>query len=177
MGALHIPDTGQTLTAFEDIKAYLNARGVWHDRWQASVPFGPDAGQDTVLKAYDAVLQPYMAQNGYRTADVINIQPHMENLEALRAKFLNEHTHSEDEVRFFVEGEGYFWFNLGGGQPVFCMLCEAGDLISVPAGTPHWFDFGPKKRVKAIRIFIDTSGWVPEYTQTGTEQRYNWARQ
>ena len=172
MAVLTIPDKNLRLTDFEAIKAYLHARGVWHDRWEASVAFAPDADQETVLQAYDYVLKPYMEKHGYHTADVIVVHPDTPNLEALRNKFLQEHTHTEDEVRFFVDGKGYFWFNLGGEEPVFCMCCEAGDLISVPAGTAHWFEMEEKPFVKAIRIFIDTSGWVPHYTGSGTDQKY-----
>jgi 1,2-dihydroxy-3-keto-5-methylthiopentene dioxygenase len=172
MAVLTIPDKGIQLTEFEEIKAYLAARNVWHDRWEASMPFAPDADQETVLAAYDHVLKPYMAQNGYQVADVIVVHPQMDNLDAIRAKFLKEHTHTEDEVRFFVDGKGYFWFNLGGDEPVFNVCCMAGDLLSVPAGIAHWFDMGEPAFVKAIRMFIDTSGWVPQYTETGVEQRY-----
>ena len=53
------------------------------------------------------------------------------------------------------------------------MLCQKGDLISVPAGTKHWFDAGVDNPfVKAIRIFIDQSGWTPEYTGSGIEKKY-----
>lgn len=172
MAVLTIPDKNIQLTDFEQIKAYLAERNVWHDRWQASVAFAPDADQETVLNAYAHVLKPYMESNGYHVADVIAVLPETPNLEAIKAKFLQEHTHTEDEVRFFVDGKGYFWFNLGGTEPVFCVCCEAGDLISVPAHTAHWFDMGEKPFVKAIRIFIDPSGWVPHYTEAGTDQRY-----
>jgi 1,2-dihydroxy-3-keto-5-methylthiopentene dioxygenase len=58
-------------------------------------------------------------------------------------------------------------------EPVFNLLCQRGDLISVPAGTKHWFDAGASAPfVKAIRIFIDMSGWVPEYTESGLEQNF-----
>ncbi len=172
MALLLIPDQNQTVEGREAIQAYLQPLGVWHDQWEASIEFGPEATPETILAAYAPVLEPYMRQHGYRTADVIDVRPDTEGLEALRQKFLREHTHSEDEVRFFVEGQGYFWFNPGGGVPVICACCGAGDLLSVPAGMPHWFDLGPVPRVKAIRIFIDTAGWVPHYTETGTEQRY-----
>lgn len=84
-----------------------------------------------------------MKNSGYKTADVISINATTENYNTLRTKFLAEHTHSEDEIRFFVDGKGLFWFNLE-KVPVFNLLCEAGDLISVPAGTKHWFDAGEK---------------------------------
>ena len=103
---------------------------------------------------------------------MISINSLTENYPAIRAKFLAEHTHSEDEIRFFVDGQGFFWFNLD-GAPVFNVLCQKGDLISVPAGTKHWFDAGAENPfVKAIRIFIDQSGWIPEYTASGIEKKY-----
>src|SRR5690606_39582121 len=55
---------------------------------------------------------------------------------------------------------------------VFNVLCQKGDLISVPAGSRHWFDAGESDPfVKAIRIFIDTSGWVPHYTGSDIDRK------
>ena len=173
MAVLHIPDAGIQITDVQEIRNFLAKKGVWFDQWKAGVAFGPDANQDTIIEAYSHVLEPYMKQNGYKTADVINVTQQTPNLGAIRAKFLKEHTHSEDEVRFFVDGQGYFWFNLEDGEPIFNLLCQAGDLISVPANTKHWFDMGEPAFVKAIRIFIDTSGWVPVYTESGIDAKYN----
>lgn len=173
MPLLHIPDQNQQITDFSAIQAYLNQRGILCEKWEAGKAFSHDADQETILDAYAHVLRPYMEANGYQTADVINVHPGTPNLDMLKNKFLTEHTHSEDEVRFFVDGEGLFWFNLGNGEPVFCVVCQQGDLISVPANTRHWFDMGPKTFVKAIRIFIDQSGWVPHYTESGVDKAYN----
>ena len=78
-------------------------------------------------------------------------------------------------MRFFVEGKGAFWFNLEKTpeEPVFCVVCEAGDFISVPAGTKHWFDMGASPRVTAIRVFMNKEGWVPHYTESGISAQYN----
>lgn len=172
MAVLHIPDQEREIADQSDIKSFLAERGVWFDQWEAKAELSHDADQDEVMAAYAHVLEPYMQRNGYQTADVISVNPNTPNLEMLKNKFLTEHTHSEDEVRFFVDGEGLFWFNMD-DQPVFCVICQKGDLISVPANTRHWFDFGPKLSVKAIRVFIDQSGWVPHYTGSGVDGKYN----
>jgi 1,2-dihydroxy-3-keto-5-methylthiopentene dioxygenase len=172
MATLHIPDKKTTLGAFEPVRDFLAERGILLDRWEASESFAPDADQETVLRAYAPVLKPYMEANGYQTADVIVVNPETPNLRQIRDKFLQEHTHSEDEVRFFVEGRGYFWFHLENPEEVFCVTCEAGDLLCVPAGFKHWFDLGEPAHVKAIRIFIDPAGWVPDYTGSGIDARY-----
>jgi 1,2-dihydroxy-3-keto-5-methylthiopentene dioxygenase len=172
MAILSIPDKQQTITDVSAIRTFLNDRGVFFDQWTASVAFAVTATPEEILVAYEADLKPFMETGGYQTADVITINHLTENYDAIRAKFLSEHTHSEDEIRFFVDGEGLFWFNLE-NEPVFNLLCEKGDLISVPAGTKHWFDAGDKNPfVKAIRIFIDMSGWVPVYTESKLEQRF-----
>lgn len=173
MALLHIPDQDKMLSDQSDIREFLNARGVLFEKWETNATFSDDADQHTILAAYEHVLKPYMVDHGYGTADVISVNPNTPNIEALKTKFLTEHTHTEDEVRFFVDGEGLFWFNMGNGNPVFCVICQKGDLISVPANTKHWFDFGPKCFVKAIRVFTDMSGWVPHYTESGVDGKYN----
>lgn len=173
MAVLHIPDQDQHLTDQAEIKSFLADKGVWFDQWETPAELADDADQDAVLAAYADVLKPYMQSNGYQTADVISVHPNTPNLDAIKTKFLTEHTHTEDEVRFFVDGEGLFWFNMTPDHPVFCVICQKGDLISVPANTKHWFDFGPKLSVKAIRVFIDQSGWVPHYTESGVDASYN----
>lgn len=176
MAILSIPDQQITERKADEIRTFLNNRGVFFDQWQAGVVFSDSATPDEILAAYEKDLKPFMEAGGYKTADVITINHLTENYEAIRAKFLAEHTHSEDEIRFFVDGQGLFWFNLeheDGTTEVFNLLCEKGDLISVPAGTKHWFDAGEENPfVKAIRIFIDMSGWVPVYTDSGLEKRY-----
>ncbi|MFT5165228.1 MAG: 1,2-dihydroxy-3-keto-5-methylthiopentene dioxygenase [Saprospiraceae bacterium] len=173
MAVLLIPEQEKRVEDSVEIGFFLSERGILYQQWKAEIAFADDADQETILAAYNYVLQPYMESNGYQTVDVINITPDLLNLDTLAQKFLTEHIHTEDEVRFFVDGEGMFWFNQENESPVFCVLCQAGDLISVPANTKHWFDMGPKKKVKAIRIFIDQSGWVPHYTHSGIDAKYN----
>ena len=155
------------------IKTYMNERGILFEQWQAAMPLQDDDSQETILKAYDHELGPYMKKHGYLSADVINVHKDTPNIEAIRAKFLSEHIHSEDEVRFFVDGEGHFFFHLPEREEVFKLLCQKGDFISVPKGVTHWFDLAPAYHVKAIRVFQTQEGWVANYTNSGKEQKYN----
>ena len=172
MAILTLPDTGLRLDSFEEIRDYLAPRGIVHDRWSTEAALPETATQDEVLAAYQHALEPFMAAHGHRAADVISVFPDTPGVAEMRAKFLREHVHSEDEVRFFIEGAGDFFFNLGGDEPVVKMTCLAGDLISVPAGFAHWFDFGPAPRVRVIRVFTDPAGWVAQYTGSGVDARY-----
>jgi 1,2-dihydroxy-3-keto-5-methylthiopentene dioxygenase len=172
MAIISIPDNNTKISNSTEIKTFLNKFGIFYDQWNCDIIFQDTATNEEILGAYENDLNVFMEKGGYLTADVISINHLTENYAAIRAKFLAEHTHSEDEIRFFVDGQGLFWFNLE-NQPVFNVLCQKGDLISVPAGTKHWFDAGESNPfVKAIRIFIDMSGWIPEYTESNIEKKY-----
>jgi len=175
MATLRIPDMNMTLNDPSAVRQFLDMRGIVHERWSADRELPSGATDEQVLAAYDHLLKPLMDKGGYQTADVIRVDGHTPNLEGIREKFIREHTHSEDEVRVFVEGRGFFWFHKEGlDNDVFALLCERGDLISVPANTKHWFDLGDPPKVCAIRIFTDQAGWVPQYTNSGIDQRYRW---
>jgi 1,2-dihydroxy-3-keto-5-methylthiopentene dioxygenase len=149
-------------TALEAIAAGLAEIGVTFERWRADAVLAADADDAAVLAAYAADIERLNAVGGYRSVDVIRMQPDNPAAPELRAKFLAEHTHADDEVRFFVEGAAQFYLHKAG--KVFIVECEAGDLMSVPAGTPHWFDMGPRPRFTAIRMFVSPDGWVANYT-------------
>ncbi len=146
----------------ERITATLAEHGVRFERWDASVPLPPKPTPEHIAEAYQAPIDRLMAEGGYQTFDVISLDPDHPDREALRRKFLDEHTHGEDEVRFFVEGAGLFCLHLG--DKVLQVRCEKRDLISVPAGTKHWFDMGPRPHFVAIRIFNNPEGWVAKFT-------------
>jgi 1,2-dihydroxy-3-keto-5-methylthiopentene dioxygenase len=165
-------ESGRELLRTEDperIAAALREIGVRFERW-AVAPLPAGAPAEQVLEAYRPRLDAFMAGSGAGTADVIKLTPDHPQRDALRAKFLSEHTHSEDEVRFFHEGAGNFVMHVGG--KVYDARCTQGDLISVPANTKHWFDAGTEPRFTALRVFTDTSGWTPHYTGTDMAERF-----
>ena len=55
-------------------------------------------------------------------------------------------------------------FYLHPDEDVYAVLCEQGDLLSVPANMKHWFDTGAEPHLKAIRLFTTPEGWVAQYT-------------
>jgi 1,2-dihydroxy-3-keto-5-methylthiopentene dioxygenase len=157
-------------TAPADIARELGRAGVRFEQWQANAPIAPGASQDEVIAAYRADIDRLMREEGYQSVDVISLAPDHPDRAALRRKFLSEHTHSEDEVRFFVAGSGQFTLHIGGR--VYDVLCEAGDLIGVPDGTPHWFDMSESPSFVAIRLFTNKEGWVANFTGTDIAERF-----
>jgi 1,2-dihydroxy-3-keto-5-methylthiopentene dioxygenase len=161
----HDPTTPILATDDADVMAStLRAIGVRFERWLTR-----ECGDD-VLAAYAAEIAALKVDGGYQTVDVVSVTPDHPDRAAMRTKFLSEHTHAEDEVRFFVDGEGLF--TLHHDRRVFDVLCTKGDLMSVPAGMKHWFDMGPTPRFTAIRLFINPDGWVASFTGNDISDRF-----
>lgn len=142
---------------------------VQFERWP-TVALPDDADNQAVLNAYANEIARLNAAGGYQSCDVIRMAPDHPDRRALRTKFLSEHTHGEDEVRFFVDGAGLFTLRSGGRG--FNMLCERDDLIRVPAGIRHWFDMGESPRFTAIRLFTSPDGWVAHFTGDAIADRF-----
>jgi 1,2-dihydroxy-3-keto-5-methylthiopentene dioxygenase len=157
-------------TDAERIAAELERRGLRFQRWPARATLPAGADQAAILAAYAEEVERVQAEGSYPTVDAIRLTPDHPDRLALREKFLAEHTHGEDEVRFFVEGRGLFCLHLEG--EVLQVLCESGDWISVPAGTRHWFDMGPEPSFCALRFFDNPEGWVARFTGDPIAERY-----
>ena len=154
-----------------EIAVALNEIGVRFEQWACGQDVSAGADQETVLAAYATDVERIMTDGGFKTADVVSLNADHPDKDAFRQKFLSEHTHSENEVRFFVAGSGLF--SLHTNNRVYEVECTQGDLISVPAGTKHWFDMGPQPHFSCIRIFTDESGWVAEFTGSDIADRFN----
>jgi 1,2-dihydroxy-3-keto-5-methylthiopentene dioxygenase len=167
MALLRIPEEHRTLEEESVVRSYLNERGIEYER-VAVPPGSSEYSADELLRSFGPKVEQLKARGGYVTADVIDVKPDTPNLEAMLKKFSTEHWHDEDEVRLIAEGRGVFHIHPAGG-PVFALEVEAGDLIRVPKGTHHWFDLCSERRIRAIRLFQDPSGWTPHYTGSGVD--------
>ena len=154
----------------EVIAAELNKIGVTFERWQAKHPVTPGASQEEVFAAYREDIDRLVAEHGFKSVDVASIAPDNPARAEIRKKFLDEHYHKEDEVRFFVAGSGLFTLHVG--DKVYEVLCEKGDLIVVPDSATHWFDMGPAPRFVAIRFFTEADGWVGHFTGSDIAKRF-----
>ncbi len=149
----------------EQIRAELAALGARFSRWEVK-DFGPDAALADVLALYADEVAEVKQREGYTLVDIVGLSPAQENYDEVkgpsREKFLSEHRHDDDEDRFFADGAGVFYLHVNGR--VHALYCEAGDLVSVPANTTHWFDMGTAPTFTSIRFFHDDDGWVGHFT-------------
>jgi 1,2-dihydroxy-3-keto-5-methylthiopentene dioxygenase len=165
------PTRPQTTTRdHAEIARELRPINVDFEQWRPAHPVTPGDPPEAIMAAYRADIDRLVADRGFKSVDVVSIAPDNPKRDEMRAKFLDEHFHKEDEVRFFVAGSGLFTLHVG--DKVYELLCEAGDLVSVPDGTTHWFDMGPEPSFVAIRFFTEPDGWVGHFTGTDIAQRF-----
>ncbi|WOD30422.1 cupin domain-containing protein [Alloalcanivorax xenomutans] len=166
------PDNPQLVVDSKAAMAVELAKvGIRYEQWEATKPLTASPPQEEVLEAYAEDIDRLKREEGYQTVDVVSMQPDHPDKAAFREKFLDEHRHSEDEVRFFVEGQGLFTLHIE--DQVYEVLCTKGDLISVPANTAHWFDMGPNPHFVAIRLFNNPEGWVANFTGSDIAGRFS----
>ncbi|MEW2624767.1 cupin domain-containing protein [Streptomyces sp. NPDC048106] len=164
----HAPDEVLLRTGDEHrIAEALRDRGVEFRRWGLRGALTGTESSEDVLALYRAEVDDLCAREGLRVVDVAQLLPEPgpeweEKARQARSTFLAEHRHAEDEVRFFIHGAGCFYLHVDG--KVYAVVCTAGDLLSVPAGTRHWFDMGSRPQFAAIRFFKEKDGWVGDFT-------------
>lgn len=151
-------------------RAYLQSHGIHYEFWPVDgVPEHlrnktalSSEEQQAILDQFQADLSRLAEQFGYISHDLIVLNPESTpNLEDLLKNFERPHRHTEDEVRFIVDGEGIFTLTREGDT--FSITVTPGDLISVPEGTEHYFTLTAQRNVKAIRLFQTKEGWVAIY--------------
>lgn len=156
------PEPIKTFSEHQQVSAQLAKVGVEFEVWQANKQLNSDAGQEEIMTAYQESIEVLNKKYNFTSVDVVSLHPEHPDKAAFRQKFLAEHTHDDFEVRFFVDGCGLFYLHLG--DKVYMVLCEKGDLISVPANTTHWFDMGENPFFKCIRFFTTPNGWEGNFT-------------
>ncbi|WVZ84941.1 hypothetical protein U9M48_031908, partial [Paspalum notatum var. saurae] len=99
-------------------------------------------------------------QRGYLHMDIVTLTPEkMANYEVMIKRFFEEHLHTDEEVRYCLEGSGYFdvrdeedrWLRVS---------VRKGGLIVVPAGIYHRFTLDTNNYIKAMRLFSGGPDWT-----------------
>jgi 1,2-dihydroxy-3-keto-5-methylthiopentene dioxygenase len=171
MAIVRISDENRSLREHDKVRDYLETIGIDYEYWEPVAGVPSDASTEQILKVYAKQIDTLKERGGYVTADVIDVNHDTPGLDAMLAKFSIEHLHDQDEVRYIVNGRGLFHIHSQKGSVV-AIEVEAGDLIRVPRGTLHWFDLCGDRRIRAIRLFQDMSGWTPHYSHSGIDRNY-----
>ncbi|KAM0806333.1 putative ARD/ARD family protein [Usnea florida] len=109
-----------------------------------------------------ASVDKIASERSYKNRDEIIVSPEkMGSAYDEKVKmFFNEHLHEDEEIRYIVDGDGFFDVRNHGDKWVRIRL-EKDDLIILPSGIFHRFTTDSKNYIKAMRLFKDQPKWAP----------------
>lgn len=168
MAEIRIRNTEERIKGEENVRAFLESQEVLYEHWNPSkLSEGlqnkfvlSDEDKAEILATFDEEIRDLAERRGYRTWDIIALSDATPNLDELLKKFENVHTHTEDEVRAITAGKGIFIIKGTDDVGYFDVELEAGDVISVPEHKPHFFTLMENRQIVAVRLFIETEGWI-----------------
>ncbi len=138
---------------------------VRFEQWStvAHLPGAP-IKEEAVLNIYRDQISKVKDSFGYSQVDIATMKPSDAFSVSVRGRYLSEHTHEEDEVRFFLTGKVLVYLNIN--HKIHILECTRGDFIIIPAGVKHWMDIGPKPEFSVIRWFNTKNAFVNQYTES-----------
>lgn len=179
MAQIRIHNTNERIEAEDQVLDFLQKQTILYEHWNADKLSEElkekyvlsDEEKQRILATYDSEIKELAVRRGYKIWDVITLSEATPNLEELLQKFEAVHTHSEDEIRAITASKGIFIIKGTDDTGYFDVELEAGDVISVPESKPHFFTLMDNRKIVAVRLFIETEGWVaspynePEFTK------------
>lgn len=119
-------------------------------------------GRDQLIKLYQELVDDIKRDHNYLYADIAQLSKNDPHSVVARSQYISEHTHSEDEARFFIEGAVLVYIHVN--QKIHILQCGPGDLLIIPKRVKHWMDIGPEPSFTSIRWYNTKGGLQTEFT-------------
>ncbi|KIK60967.1 hypothetical protein GYMLUDRAFT_43507 [Collybiopsis luxurians FD-317 M1] len=118
-----------------------------------------------VTPGYEEELDAVAKERNYRNRDVIEISKEGlgDEYEQKLKGFYKEHIHEDEEIRYILEGGGFFDVRQAPSDEWIRLAVSAGDLLVIPAGIYHRFTVDERNLTRTTRLFKDEPKWSAIY--------------
>lgn len=127
------------------------------------------------VELYSNVTQPTVdaiaTKRGFPSRDEVTVSRESlgDKYDSSLAKFFEEHLHEDEEIRFILDGAGYF--DVRGPQDKWVRIkVVGGDLVVLPKGIWHRFTVDDSDYIKALRLYKAVPKWTPIARSSENEQ-------
>lgn len=133
-------------------------------------------GVEAHIRITQTTVDALAIERGYSNWDEVTISREKmgDQYEPKLAIFFEEHLHEDEEIRFILDGAGYFDVR-GADDRWIRIKVEGGDLVVLPSGIWHRFVVDEGDYIRAMRLFKDGPKWTPLTRSAGMDE--NKARQ
>jgi len=106
-------------------------------------------------------LEEIRRQRNYKNFDIVTIsREKLPNYDQKVVDFYQEHLHEDEEIRFVLEGSGYFDVRVHSPKDHWIRIeVEKNDMIVLPAGIYHRFTVDMNNSIKVMRLFQGLAKW------------------
>lgn len=117
----------------------------------------------------DPELQQIRNTHGYSYHDIITVSPDkLPGYEQKIKTFYEEHLHTDDEIRYVLDGSGYFDVRDKNDRWIRIAM-RKGDMITLPAGIYHRFTLDHHNYIRAMRLFVGDPVWTAHNRTNGAD--------
>jgi 1,2-dihydroxy-3-keto-5-methylthiopentene dioxygenase len=139
------------LSHAEDIASTLATVGVKFVQMPVQEPVVAGAASAEVLAASRGQTERLLSEYGYASFDLLNLCDERGQGGEQASRPRQQQACAAAHLHYFLAGRGLLALHIG--EYVYSLVCEKGDLLQLPAGTPHWFDGGEHPRVAVLQLF------------------------
>ncbi|KAJ7599251.1 Acireductone dioxygenase ARD family [Mycena floridula] len=117
--------------------------------------------QEIPVSDYETQVRAIAEERDYKSQDTVDVSREKlgQSYNEKMSVFYREHMHEDEEIRYVLEGGGFFDVREMPSDSWIRIAVVPGDLLVLPSGVYHRFTLDEADRIKMVRLFKDVPKW------------------